>query len=182
MRDIAWQSLSINFFMVASPGILAHAPHTFIATVKVAEAEQARLLQAVTDALPNVTGIRVQDVLAAISSLLGQIAAALTTTGALTLLSGTFVLVSAVAAGQRRRVREAVILKTLGATGMQIRVVWLVEFGIIGTTAGLIAAVVGCAASWGVTHYIMHTGWIFLPITLILHTCRGARTHAGVRL
>ncbi len=107
--------------MVASPGLLSHAPHTHIATVRIADAGQGGLLRAVTDALPNVTGIRIEDVLSAIAALLDQVAAALTVTGALTLLSGAFVLVGAVAAGQRRRVREAVILKTLGATRWQIR-------------------------------------------------------------
>ena len=173
LRAIAWQSLSINFFMVASPGLLSHAPHTHIATVRIADADQGGLLRAVTDALPNVTGIRVEDVLSAIAGLLNQIAAALTATGALTLLAGTFVLVGAVAAGQRRRVREAVILKTLGATRAQIRAAWLTEFGLIGLVAGLIAALVGSAASFGVAHYIMHTDWIFLPLTLI-YTLAGA--------
>jgi putative ABC transport system permease protein len=167
LRDIQWQSLGINFFMVASPGLLSHAPHTHIATVRVIPAEQGRVLRVVTDALPNVTGIRVDDVLSAISALLQQIAGALTATGALTLIAGVLVLVSAVAAGQRRRVREAVILKTLGATRRQIRTAWLTEFGILGVTAGLIAAVVGSAASFGVTYYILHTDWIFLPGTLI---------------
>jgi putative ABC transport system permease protein len=89
------------------------------------------------------------------------------------LLAGTFVLVGAVAAGQRRRVREAVILKTLGATRRQIRAAWLTEFGVLGLTAGLIAAVVGSAASYGVTHYILHTEWTFMPVTLI-YTLAGA--------
>lgn len=172
-RAIAWQSLGINFFMVASPGLLAHAPHTHIATVRIADAGQGGLLRAVTDALPNVTGIRVEDVLAAIAGLLNQVAAALTVTGALTLLAGTFVLVGAVAAGQRRRVREAVILRTLGATSGQIRAAWLTEFGLLGLVAGLIAASVGSAASYAVTHYILHTEWIFMPFTLI-YTLAGA--------
>jgi putative ABC transport system permease protein len=173
LRDIAWQSLSINFFMVASPGLLSHAPHTHIATVRIADAGQGALLRAVTDALPNVTGIRVEDVLSAIAGLLAQVAAALTVTGALTLLAGTFVLVGAIAAGQRRRMRETVILKTLGATRRQIRAAWLTEFGLIGLVAGVIAAGVGSAASYGVAHYIMHTDWIFLPVTLI-YTLAGA--------
>jgi putative ABC transport system permease protein len=172
-RNIAWQSLSINFFMVASPGLLAHAPHTHIATVRIAGAGQGGLLRAVTDALPNVTGIRVEDVLSAIAALLNQVAAALTATGALTLLAGAFVLVGAVAAGQRRRMREAVILKTLGATRGQIRTAWLTEFGLLGVVAGVIAAIVGSVASYGVAHYIMHTDWIFLPVTLI-YTLAGA--------
>ena len=75
-------------------------------------------------------------------------------------------LVGAVAAGQRRRTREAVILKTLGATRRQIRASWLVEFGTLGLAAGLIAALVGSMASFGVVHYLMHTDWVLLPGTL----------------
>ena len=93
-------------------------------------------------------------------------AAALAATGSLTLLAGALVLVGAVAAGQRRRTREAVILKTLGATRAQIRAAWLVEFGVLGLAAGLIAAVVGTLASFGVVRYLMHAGWVFLPGTL----------------
>ena len=167
LRDIRWQSLGINFFMVASPGLLSHAPHTHIATVKVDAADQGRLLRTVTDALPNVTGIRVEDLLTAVAALLGQIAAALTATGAVTLVAGAFVLVSAVAAGQRRRMREAVIPKTLGATRAQLRTAWLTEFGLLGLVAGLIAACVGCAASFAVMNYILLTDWLFLPGTLI---------------
>ena len=166
LRDIAWQSLSLNFALMASPGLLQNAPHTHIATVRVADQDQGSLLRAVTDALPNVTGILVKDVLAAVSALLDEVAAALTATGSLTLLAGALVLVSAVAAGQRRRTHEAVILKTLGATRRQLRAAWLVEFGVLGLAAGLIAALVGTLASFGVVRYIMHIDWVFLPETL----------------
>jgi putative ABC transport system permease protein len=166
LRDIAWQNMSLHFTMVASPGLLQHAPHTHIATVRVADADQGHLLRAVTDALPNVTGIRVADVLAAVAGLLDQVAAALAATGSLTLVAGALVLVSAVAAGQRRRTQEAIILKALGATRRQIRMAWMVEFGVLGLAAGLIAALVGTFASFGVVRYIMHIGWAFLPGTL----------------
>ena len=163
LRDIAWRSLGINFTMVASPGFLERAPHTHIATVRVAPADEAGVLRAVTDALPNVSGIRVADVLGAVASLVGKIAAALAATGSITLVAGALVLVGAVAAGQRRRMAEAVVLKTLGATRGQIRGAWLVEFGIVGATAGVIAALVGTLASWGVVHFLMRADWVFLP-------------------
>jgi putative ABC transport system permease protein len=167
LRDIAWRSLALNFAMVASPGLLSRAPHGNIATVRAPEAGQGALLRAVTDALPNVTGIRVADILNALADLLDRIAAALAATGSLTLLAGGLVLIGAVAAGQRRRTREAVILKALGATRAQIRAAWLVEFGVLGLGAGVIAAAVGTAASWGVARYVLETGWVFLPRTLI---------------
>ena len=163
LREIAWRSLGINFTMVASPGFLERAPHTHIATVRVAPAGEAGVLRAVTDALPNVSGIRVADVLGAVASLVGKIAAALAATGSITLVAGALVLVGAVAAGQRRRMAEAVVLKTLGATRQQIRGAWLVEFGIVGAAAGVIAALVGTLASWGVVHFLMRADWVFLP-------------------
>ena len=166
LRDIHWQTLSLNFVLVASPGLLEHAPHTHIATVRVAGPDQGALLRAETDALPNVTGIAVADVLAAVAALLGQVAAALAATGSLALAAGALVLVGAVAAGQRRRTAEAVILKTLGATRAQIRAAWLVEFGVLGLAAGVLAGLVGTAASWAVLHYIMHAGWVFMAGTL----------------
>jgi len=167
LRDIAWRTLGINFIMVASPGLLAHAPHSNIATVRSTPAVEAQVLRAVTDALPNVSGIRVADVLAAVAKLLGQVAAALAATGSLTLVAGALVLAGAVASGQRRRIDEAVILKTLGATRGQIRAAWLVEFGVLGVVAGLLAAGVGTLASFGVLRYVMHADWSLLPETLL---------------
>lgn len=168
LRDIAWRSMGINFTLMASPGLLERAPHTHIATVRADAAAQGPLLRAVTDALPNVSGIRVADVLAAVGQLFGQIGMALAATGSLTLAAGALVLGGAVASGQRRRIAEAVILKSLGATRGQIRAAWLMEFGILGATAGGIAALIGTASSYGVVHYVMATDWAFLPGTLAL--------------
>ena len=166
LRDIAWRTLGINFTLVASPGLLEHAPHTHIATVRAKPADEGAILRAVTDAMPNVSGIRVADVLGAVAALVGKIAAALAATGSVTLASGALVLAGAVAAGQRRRMAEAIVLKTLGATRQQIRAAWLVEFGVIGLAAGVLAAVVGTLASWAVVRFVMHADWIFLPGSL----------------
>jgi putative ABC transport system permease protein len=166
LRAIDWRTLGINFTMVVSPGLLERAPHAHIATVRAESAAQPGVLRAVTDALPNVSAVRVEDVLRTLSALLERMAAALAATGSLTLASGGLVLAGAVAAGQRRRIREAVILKTLGATRGQIRAAWLVEFGILGLVAGLLAAAVGTAASWGVVTFVMRAEWAFLPGTL----------------
>lgn len=166
LRQVEWRSLGMNFTLVASPGVLSAAPHTHIATVRGDPAQDANLLRRITDALPNVSGVRVRDALAQVAALLGRIATALTATGSVTLLAGALVLAGAVAAGQRRRVREAVILKTIGATRAQILRAFLVEFGALGAFAGLLAAAAGTAAAWGVVRGIMGQEWLFLPGTL----------------
>ena len=166
LRAIDWRALTINFTLVASPGLLEHAPQMHIATLRDPPAQDSALLRRVTDALPNVTGIRVADVLASIAELVGKLAAALSAAGGVTLASGALVLAGAVAAGQRRRIAEAVVLKTLGATSGQVRAAWLVEFGAIGAAAGLIAAALGTLASWAVTRFVLDAPWSFLPWTL----------------
>jgi putative ABC transport system permease protein len=66
-----------------------------------------------------------------------------------------------------------VILRTLGATRGQIRAAWLTEFGVLGLTAGFLAGLVGSGASYGLSHYILHSNWEFLPDRLIF-TLAGA--------
>ncbi len=167
LRHIVWQRLGLNFFLVASPGLLSGAPHTNIATVRAAPGQEEAVLAAVTDALPNVSAVTVREVLAAVAQLFGQIATALAALGGFALAAGLLVLGGAVASEQRRRIRQAVILKTLGATGGQIRAAWLVAFATEGAVAGVIAASVATAASFGVVRYLMHGDWVFLPAPLV---------------
>ncbi|MDB5368506.1 MAG: glycosyl transferase family 1 [Roseomonas sp.] len=166
LRQIEWQGLGINFVLVASPGLLAAAPHTHIATLRGDAAQDGAVLRAVTDAFPNVSGIRVRDALDAIAQLMQRLGTAVSAVAGVTLLAGGLVLAGAMAAGQRRRVRDAVVLKVIGATRSQIRSAWMVEFGLLGLTAGLLAAGIGTAASWGVARFVMKTDWVFLPGTL----------------
>ncbi len=164
-REIQWRGLGINYVFVASPGMLEAAPHTHIATVRSTAAAEGAVLRVLTDAFPNVSGIRVRDALEAVAGLLSRIGVALQATSSVTLLAGMLVLAGAVAAGQRRRVRDAVVLKTVGATRSQIRAAWLVEFGLLGLVAGVWAAAAGSAASWAVVRFVMRGEWVFLPGT-----------------
>jgi putative ABC transport system permease protein len=168
LRQIDWRGLGINYVMVASPGLLEAAPHTHIATVRGDPAQDATVLRVLTDAFPNISGVRVRDALEGIASLLERLGTALTATGSVTMLAGILVLSGAVAAGQRQRVRDAVVLKTVGGTARQIRAAWLVEFALIGLVAGGLAGLAGAAASWAVVRFVMRADWVLLPGTLAL--------------
>ncbi|WP_261394067.1 ABC transporter permease [Siccirubricoccus deserti] len=167
LRAVEWRGLGMNFTLVASPGLLEAAPHTHIATLRGDPARDAAVLRAVTDAFPNVSGIRVRDALEAVAALLGRVGVAMTATGGITLLAGGLVLAGAIAAGQRRRVRDAVVLKILGATRAQIRAAWLVEYALVGLVAGGLAAVAGSVGAWAVVRLVMRAEWVLLPGTLV---------------
>ncbi|RDD63406.1 ABC transporter permease [Ferruginivarius sediminum] len=162
-RRIDWSELRINFVMVFSPGLLSNAPQSYIATVHIAPDREAALQQAVNDQFPNISAIRVKDVLSRVSELLGNIATAVRATAAITVLAGTLVLAGAVAAGQRRRIYDAVVLKVLGATRRNVTMAFLLEYGLMGLATALIAAVIGSVAAWVVMTRVMDGDFVLLP-------------------
>jgi putative ABC transport system permease protein len=82
---------------------------------------------------------------------------------AVTLAAGTLVLAGAMAAGHRRRVYEAVVLKVLGATRRDVTRAFLIEYGLLGCATAAIAAGLGTLAGWLVLTRVMHQDWDFLP-------------------
>ncbi|MDR6291954.1 MULTISPECIES: ABC transporter permease [Inquilinus] len=167
IREIDWGTLGINFTLIMSPKPLSAAPHTWLATVKVPPAAEPGLQRAVTDAFPNVTTVRLKDALETVNALLSQIGTAVRSTAGITLLAGALVLAGAVAAGHRRRIYDAVVLKVLGATRGDVMRAFLIEYGLLGLLTAAIACVLGTIAAWGVLTYVMKIGWTFLPLTLL---------------
>ncbi len=166
-RPIAWAELRINFVMIFSPGLLEAAPASHIATVRIADAEAESLERQITDAFPNVSAIRVKEALASFSDLLGSIAAAVGGTGSITVLAGLIVLAGAIAAGERRRRYDAVVLKVLGATRATLLGSLLTEFALLGLATALIAALVGTLAAAVVVELVMRQEFVFLAGPLL---------------
>ena len=84
-------------------------------------------------------------------------------TAAITLLAGTLVLAGAVAAGHRRRVYDAVVLKVLGATRGDVTRIFAVEYGILGLVTAAIAGGIGSTVAYLLLTRVMHAEWVFLP-------------------
>ncbi len=163
LREIQWSSLNMNFAFVLSPNALAGAPHTWIATIRAPETSDAAIERAVTNRLGNVSAIRVKEALLAVQDMIGKADLAVRMAALVTLSAGALVLGGAVMAGRRRRVRDAVILKVLGAVRSDLWRAWLLEFGFLGAVTGLAATMVGLAASWAVLTQVMRADWVFLP-------------------
>lgn len=167
LRKIDWGSLGMNFTFVFAPGTLEAAPHSVIATVHVDDPSlEARVQKAVTDALPNVTAIRVKDALEGANRILTAVAIAVRATAAVTLVAGTLVLAGAIAAGHARRVRDAIILKVLGATRGRIIKTYLLEYGLLGLSAAVIASVIGSIAAAVVVVEVMRGDFVLPPDVL----------------
>jgi putative ABC transport system permease protein len=168
LREIDWTSLGINFFLVFSPGILDGAPQMHIATARTPPGDEAALERAVTDRFPNVSAIPVKDALKALGDIVAAIAIGMRAIAAITLVAGTLVLAGAVAAGHRRRIYEAVVLKVLGATRRDVTRAFLIEYGLLGLATAAIAALLGTLAAYLVLTRVMHQDWTFLPVAVLV--------------
>lgn len=166
LRAIDWGDLTMNFVLIFAPGTLEAAPHTHIAAAHVDPAREEALFKAVTDRFPNVSAVRVRDALEAAARIVGQVGIAVRLTAGITIAVGALVLAGAVAAGHRRRVYDAVVLKVLGATRRQVGLAFLAEYGIVGLLAALMAAGIGTLAAWALVTRTMGMEWHFLPGTV----------------
>lgn len=165
LREVHWESLSLNFVMVFSASALAGAPHNLLATVSLPEGtaleREAALGRAIGKAFPSVTVIRVKEALAAVTAILAKVMTAVRVAGAVTLAAGALVLAGALATAQRRRILEAVVLKVLGATRRRILVAHIAEYLMLAVVAGLFAVALGAVAAWVAVGEMMHIPFTF---------------------
>ena len=165
LRDVKWESLALNFVLVFTPNTLAAAPHKVMATVTLPKdaplALEARLARDIGKAFPASTAIRVKDAINQFTAVFLRIMTAVRVAGSITLASGALVLAGALATAQRRRIKQAVILKTLGATRRRILTTHFVEYGILAVCTALIAILVGGVCAWIVVGKVMKLEFTF---------------------
>jgi putative ABC transport system permease protein len=166
LRQVEWQSLSINFVMVFSPNTFRGAPHAWLATLtdpSATPSEEAAILKSVTNTYPTITSVRVKDAIDIVNTLVGQLATAIRAAASVALVASILVLAGALAAGNRARTHDAVVLKTLGATRAMLIRAFSYEYLILGTATAVFALLAGGAAAWFIVSRIMHLPSSFLP-------------------
>jgi putative ABC transport system permease protein len=159
LRDVKWESLALNFVMVFSPNTLRAAPHNLLATVTLPKtaplSQEAALARDIGREFPATTAIRVKDAINQFNAVFGRIMTAVRAAGSITLLSGALVLAGALATAQRRRIKQAVILKALGATRRKILTSHLIEYALLASVSAVIAIGIGTLAAWIILHRVM---------------------------
>jgi len=170
LRQIDWARLGISFAIVFAPGSLEAAPQTHLAAVYVTPAEEEGLVRRVTERFPNVSAVPVREGLAAVARVVATIGTAIRLVALVTLAAGVLVLGGAVAAGHRRRVYDAVVLKVLGATRGALAAAFLIEHGLVGLLTALVAAGLGTLAAYALVTGPLKSEWVFLPGPLMAIT------------
>jgi putative ABC transport system permease protein len=167
LRAVDWENLGINFVLVFSPGSFAGAPNNDIATLTFADggttAEETALIKALAGAFPTVTAVRVKDALNTIDAMVSKLILALRAASGVTLIAAALVLGGGLAASQRFRIYDAVVLKTFGATRARLLAAYTLEYALIGAATVLIGIALGSLAAGLVVTRIMEFPFVFVP-------------------
>jgi putative ABC transport system permease protein len=120
----------------------------------------------VTNAFHNVSAVRVRDALETVNGIVTGIGTAVRLAALVAVVAGTLVLAGAIAANNRRRIYDSVILKVLGATRRNVMAIFILEYGLLGLVTASLASIVGSIAAWAVLRYLMNIDWVLLPQTI----------------
>jgi putative ABC transport system permease protein len=155
LREVKWQTFAPNFFAVFNPSSLASAPKQYAIQVRSRDATTiAHLQRDVITKYPGVSSLDLTLIQRTVTDVLGKVTMAIRFLALISLALGVPVLFSAVAATRRERLREGVLLKTLGATRRQIGRIMLSEYVLLGTLGALTGVVLSTAAGWALMHFI----------------------------
>lgn len=177
IREVDWQRLEPNFFAVFPARVLNAAPQTWVMLARAPDAAARAVAQRdIVRRYSNVAVLDLTAIQAALDEVLGRVAAVIRFLAAFSVVTGFVVLLGAVLTGRLQRIRESVLLRTLGATRRQIARVLLAEYlslGLLASVAGILLAV---AAGWALAKWLFEVEfavpvlpllWLALGVTAI---------------
>lgn len=165
-REVDWNSFQPNFFMVLSPGALAHAPTTLLTSFHTRDVTKSvRLLRA---EFPAITLLEVGPLLARVQTFADALATGIQGVLALLLAAALVLMVATVVATLDERLAQAAVLRTLGARRSLLRKTLLAEFALLGILAGLLAVITTEIARALLLVNVLEMSWAPLPWAWLL--------------
>jgi putative ABC transport system permease protein len=189
LREVDWQRIQPNFFVVFPTGVLEPAPQFHVFTTRVTSAVQsARLQRELVKTYPNVSAVDLGLILKTVDDVLSQVSFVVRFMALFSVFTGLIVLASAVTTSRYQRVQEAVLLRTLGASKRQIRRILFLEYLFLGGLAALSGLILSIGGAWALSAFVFDIGFslpnaaiiaVFFLVTL-LTVCVGMLNSRGI--
>jgi putative ABC transport system permease protein len=154
-RTVDWKRFQTNFFVVFPAGVLENAPtfHVLVSRVST-PADSAKLQNAIVARFPNVSAIDLTSVIQTVDSILSKVALVIRVMSLFTVGAGVIVLASTIWSGRYQRLQESILLRTLGASRVQIWKILCAEYFLLGLFASVTGIVLAVGASWGLARFV----------------------------
>jgi putative ABC transport system permease protein len=178
LRKVEFQRMQPNFYLLFPAGVLEAAPKTFLIAVRAQSPEEsARLQQAVAKEFPSVSAADLAILLQTFEKILSKVAFVITFMAAFTVVTGVIVLAGAILTGRYQRIRETVLLRTLGATRRQLMQIQLVEYAVLGVLAAVTGGGLAVVANILLAKFMFDTPIVLSPwVLLVSVVCAAAIT------
>jgi putative ABC transport system permease protein len=160
LRTVDWAGFGANFALVFAPGAFEGAAFRHYAIARLTPNDEAKITAALAKDFPAVGIVRVRDALAAAGDLFESLAIAIQAIAAVALAAGVAAVAGALAAGSRRRLYEAAILKSLGASRARIVGAMAIEQASAGLIAALIGSGIGLGAAYAIVTRVLEADWV----------------------
>jgi putative ABC transport system permease protein len=155
VRKVDWRRMQPNFFVVFEPRSLEGAPAFHVLTTRVGSPEKsAQMQRTIVHRFPNITAIDLSIVVQTIQNLVSKIASVVQFMSSFTVITGGFVLFAAILTGRFQRLRESVLLRTLGASRKQVMTILAIEYACIGLLSAVVGMICAEAAAWGLARFL----------------------------
>jgi putative ABC transport system permease protein len=170
IRDTEFSRPGTNNQFIFSPGALDGLPASYVGNLRVAPDKIVALQSAVFARFPNVTSIDVGHILTTIQNILDKVSNIIRFVTFFAIAAGVIILASSVATTRYQRIREAALLKTLGATRGVVARIHAAEFLIIGLVAGMIGCLLAAAAADYLLGRLLETEFKFQWLPMLAGT------------
>jgi putative ABC transport system permease protein len=162
LRKLDWDSMRVNFFVLAAPGEMESFPASYITSFHLPHAKRELAVDLVR-AFPNLTLIDVAALVAQAQATLDQISQAVQLIFGFAVLAGIAVLYAALQASGDERRQELAVLRALGAQQRQLSRALLAEFAALGALAGLLAGVGASLIGWSLARFVFRLDYLPNP-------------------
>jgi putative ABC transport system permease protein len=181
IRSVDWQRLEPNFFAVFPTRVLRSAPQTWVLLARAPDAgARARAQRDVVRRYSNVAVLDLTEVQAAVDEVLGRVAAVIQFLAAFSVATGFIVLLGAVLTSRLQRIRESVLLRTLGATRGQIAAILFAEYAVLGALASLVGIGLAVGGGWALARLLFDVPYSVPIIPLFVIAAAVTALAAGV--
>lgn len=168
VRAIDFQRPQPNFFVLFPAGVLEPAPQFFATVVKAGSQENVAILQQeVVRAHPNISALDIGIVLESVQTFLDKISMAVQFMALFSIITGLIVMAGAVAISRFQRIKEAVLLRTLGASKGQVNRIQAVEYALLGLLACLTGFILAITSGWLLARFFFDLAFV-IPFTELI--------------
>lgn len=176
IRKVDWQRVQPNFFIVFPDGPLNEAPQFLVLVTRTESRDvSANVQRSIVERYPNVSAVDLELILVTIRNILDQASFVIRFMAIFSIITGLIVLAGSVIISKFQRMRENVLLRTIGASRRQVTGILLAEYAFLASFASLAGLLLAIAAGWALTIFVFEStfsmpwmefaiGWLILTL------------------